>query len=195
MCVRCTCACMQECTCVCDGICMRWGQHIFVLAQDSGCISSQALWQPMSPKVLRKPASDESDSWLAALHSAGVFAGEEFSTALNELVEVEYLGQKHGPASRPMYRPDPRSWKTKAGERRDRVQVCFRWQLLGAQAVPASIPCQRNDDARARALTRPGALAALARSVPCVSWAARALAIVEQAAGTFVQVHAHALCE
>ena len=68
---------------------MQWGQHIFVLAQDFGCISSKALWQPMSPKMLRKPASDESDSWLAAVHLATVLAGEEFSTALNEVVEVD----------------------------------------------------------------------------------------------------------
>ena len=143
--------------------------------------------------ILRKPVADV--DWLAALKAAAAAASEELSTALDEEVDVQYLGQKYGPARRPMYRPDPRSWKTKAGERRDRVQVCFRWQLLGAQAVPASITWQRNDHARARALTRPGALAALARSVPCVSWAARALEIVEQAARTFVQVHAHALCE
>ena len=56
---------------------------------------------------MRKPAAE--GDWLAALQSAAAAASEELSTALDEDVEVQYIGQKYGPARRPMYLPDPRS--------------------------------------------------------------------------------------
>ena len=129
---------------------------------------------------MRKPAADR--DWLPALKAAEAAASEDLSTALDEEVEVQYLGQKYGPARRHMDRSEPRSWKLKAGERKDHVQVCFRWQLLGAQAVPASITELRNDHARFRALVRP-------RSMPCRPWCARALQALENAANEFVGLH------
>ena len=117
-----------------------------------------------------------------ALKAAAAAASEDLSTALDAEVEVQYLGQKYGPARRPMYRPEPPSGKLKAGERKDHVQVCIRWQLMGAQAVPASITEQRNRDAQAQALARP-------RSMPCCPWCARALQALESSANEFVGLH------
>ena len=85
-----------------------------------------------------------------------------------------------------MYRAHPNAWKVKTVEKRPQVLVCFRWQLLGAQAVPACFTEQRNDHARVRALTRPGSLAALAKPVPCIAWCARALEALQKAANDFV---------
>ena len=153
-------------------------------------------------------SSSELDAWLATLHAQAALASDE-------AVQVNYFGRQYGRADRALFRAGPQDWKLQPGEPRCRAVVCFSWQpripqavpasmtqqrndkarTLGAQAVPASITCQRNDDARARALTRPGALAALAGSVPCVSWAACAFEIVEQAAKTVVEVHSQALRE
>ena len=130
--------------------------------------------------AMKRPASSDSEAWLAALHSAA-------ATASDALVEVVYLGQLRGPSAQPLYRAHPHEWKLKPGERRNREVVCFSWQPRGSQAGPA-ITKQRNNHARARPLVRPAALTQ--RSVPCVSWAARALEIVERAAKTFVQLHA-----
>ena len=55
---------------------------------------------------MRKLAAE--GDWLAALKAAAAAAREDLSTALDEEVEVQYLGEKYGPARRLMYRPDPR---------------------------------------------------------------------------------------
>ena len=103
-------------------------------------------------------------------------------------MQVNYLGQQYGRADRALFRARPQDWKLQPGEPRCRVVVCFSWQPRIPQAVPASMTQQRNDKARTQGLVRPPALTQ--RSVPCVSWAVRALEIVEQAAKTFVQLHA-----
>ena len=136
-------------------------------------------------------SSSELNAWLATLHA-------QAASASDEAVQVHYLGQQYGRADRALYRAHPQDWKLQPGVERRRVVVCFSWQPRTSQAVPASmthsvpaITKQRNDHARARPLVRPVALTH--RSVACVSWAARALEIVEQAAKTFVEVLAHAL--
>ena len=136
---------------------------------------------------MKKPASSDAEAWLAALHSAA-------ATASGALVEFHYLEQQYERAGRALCRAHPQDWKLQPSEPRCHVVVCFRWQPRGSQAVPASMTHQRIDVARNRSLLRPPTFPK-PRSLPCVSWAARALEIVEQAGKTFVEVYAHALQE
>ena len=75
--------------CVCVRVRVRENVRMYVMVSVCRRLHFEpSLSQPMSPKVLRRPASDDSESWLAALHSAAVLASAE-------LVVVEYLGQKY----------------------------------------------------------------------------------------------------
>ena len=131
-------------------------------------------------------SSSELDAWLATLHAQAALASDA-------AVQVHDLEQQYGRADRALYRAHPQDWKLQPSVERRRVVICLSWQPRTPQAVPASMTQQRNDKARTQGLVRPPALTQ--RSVPCVSWAARALEIVEQAAKTFVEVHLHALRE
>ena len=176
ICVRDVYVCMFACMYTCMYVCMYVCVYLLKLQQGTSqkCPLATQLLLPMT-----RPTSSDSEAWLAALHSAAAMASDAF-------VEVVYLGHLHGRRAQPLYRAHPHDWKLKPSERRDRVVVCFSWQPRGSQAGPA-ITKQSNDHARGRPLVRPPALTR--RSVPCVSWAVRALEIVEHAAKTFVQLH------
>ena len=167
-------ACMYGCVYmhVCLDACTRSSSNRARL------ILGSAMKRPAGQPVR---SSSELDAWLATLHA-------QAASASDEAVQVHYLGQQYGRADHALYRAHPQDKKLLPGEPRCRDVVRFSWQPRTPQAVPASMTQKRNDDARLRGLTRP-------RSVPCVSWAARALEIVEQAAKTFVEVHSHALRE
>ena len=107
------------------------------------------------------------------LESQAATAAQDMSAALEQHILVEYLGHRHEPARTPRYRFHHNEWNIEPDQKRKQVSVHFLTE-------------QRDDDARSRALTRPGSLAASAAAVLCSLWCGRALAAFHKAARDFV---------
>ena len=118
-------------------------------------------------------SSQRLDAWLITLEPQAATAAQDMSVALAKDILVEYLGHRRGSAGTPRYRFHHNEWNIEPDKKRKQVSVHFLTQ-------------QRDDDARSRALTRPGSLAASAASVLCSLWCGRALEAFHKAANDFV---------
>ena len=107
------------------------------------------------------------------LESQAATADQDMSAALEQHILVEYLGHRHEPARTPRDRFHHNEWNIEPDKKRKQVSVHFLTE-------------QRDDDARSRALTRPGSLAASAASVLCSLWCDRALEAFHKAVSDFV---------
>ena len=134
------------------------------------------------PVPMRRPAgsasrrSSELDAWLATFQTQARLAAQEMSAFIDREVACEYPVQRHGPARTPRYRFHHNEWNIEPDKKRKQVSEHFLNE-------------QSNDDARSRALTRPGSSAASAASVLCSLWCGRALEAFHKAANDFVGFH------
>ena len=104
----------------------------------------------VSPAPMRRPAGQpvrgSADvAWRSTLESQAATAALEISAFCERQISREYLGQRHGPAHRACYRKSPSEWKVKPGNRASRVEVYFRWTVVGSPELEPVLTVQRND--------------------------------------------------
>ena len=134
-------------------------------------------------------------AWQSTLESQAATAALEMSAFCERQISCEYLGQRHGPTHRACHRKSPSEWKVKPGERASKVEVYFRWTVVGSPELEPVLTVQRNDNVRVRGVSLPDSLSGFTAVAPCSVWCARALQALESAANEFVGLHGPQLQE
>ena len=83
----------------------------------------------------------------------------------------------------------------KPGEKATKVEVYFRWTVVGSPELDPVLTVQRNDNVRVRGVSLPDSLSGFTAVAACSVWCARALQALENAANEFVVLHGPQLQE